>query len=769
MRSGCEAGAKAVRAAIRRPALVLLAGVLAVGCATTTGLVPKRLGSLPWGRDDQGRAMLEARGLHDRGESHAALAAVERVLVVEPQNVDAHRLRQDILRDRGRLGLLFVEAERRVAADPASGEALYLQARMLEDPGQRSALMQQATALQPDSVWPWIGLAYSQRTSDPARSIELYRSTWEASGRHPVVGVGFGAILREEDRLDEALVVYGSMSGRRDAQGLGQVGLVQVLLAQDKRREAWAAFLDCLRLRPFDPAVQLLASQWLQAGASQDQASQMLEALREDPARLASFARGEGAATAARLLRQLHLPHAALSLVRARPVADRDPALRRLERELLLATGDVRGFLEVVAADLPAALMSDETNQLRGSWLRLVRGPLREQDPLGEPAVAVALLEALRDNGMLTEADQFASLALLRFPNQVRINQLQDEVARALAFESELRRILYAGYASPKPPSLDDVLAQLRLLSMRILGRDVVGATPRFLVPLVGDLLDPFGSGLGNWFARYNKHLVLGQKRSGPVEGMLLTRLSLRELPPDEALPLRSRCMEVVCENRAIRSVSGVIGGDIAGVALLNHFLVDHDSVRQWAAGIRKRRAIAAQDGNALASDPLPQLVAADDPLDAEWRLALASPVPDGELEAAVLDTIRHHERAHLVDSFHYLPFEANLWRGLGLLFSFGFSPAAIEGEMERRAELASLALSPHTHLVLAHIAEFQDQYDPASPHGRGFRALARELVERLRARGVPEERLRTCAWHELDPGVVREVAREMLATLPYR
>ena len=141
----------------------------------------------------------------------------------------------------------------------------------------------------------------------------------------------------------------------------------------------------------------------------------------------------------------------------------------------------------------------------------------------------------------------------------------------------------------------------------------------------------------------------------------------------------------------------------------------------------------------------------------------------DGELEAAVLDTIRHHERAHLVDSFHYLPFEANLWRGLGLLFSFGFSPAAIEGEMERRAELASLALSPHTHLVLAHIAEFQDQYDPASPHGRGFRALARELVERLRARGVPEERLRTCAWHELDPGVVREVAREMLATLPYR
>lgn len=766
MRFGCEAATPGVRAKRRRVAAVVLLAVLAAGCAATASLVPAKLGSLPWGRDEQGKAMLEARALHDRGELPAALAAVERVLAVQPGDVDAHRLRQDILRERGRLGLLVVEAEQRLAANPTSGEAHYLRGRLLEEPEQRSAVMEQAVALQPDSVWPWIGYAYSLRTTDPERCIDLYRRTWEASGRHPVVGTGYGAVLRQENRLDEALVVYGQMAARRDAQGLGQLGLVQVLLAQDKRREAWAAFLDCLRLRPFDPGVQLLAAQWLQAGASQDQASQMLEALREDPARLAWFARGEGAATAVRLLRQLHLPHAALALVRARPVGGRDPALRRLERELLLATGDVRGFLDVVAADLPRDLLEDETNQLRGQWLRLVRGPLREQDALAEPARAVALLEALRDCGMLTEADQFASLALLRFPDHVELAALQGEVARVLAFEAELRRILYAGYATEKPPALDDVLAQLRLLSVRIHGKDVVGAAPRFLVPLVGDLLDPFGSGLGSWFARYNKHLVLGQKRSGPVEGMLLTRLSLRELPEQPDLPLRSRCMEVVCENRAIRSVSGVIGGDIAGVALLNHFLVDFDSVRQWASGIRQRRAIAREDGDALASDPLPQSTPAGDPLDAEWRLALACPVADAGLEAAVLDTIRHHERAHLVDSFHYLPFEANLWRGLGLLFAFGFSPAAIEGEMERRAELASLALSPHTHLVLSHIAEFQDQYDPQSPHGRGFRALARELVQRLRERGVPEERLRTCSWHELDTRLVREVAREMLASV---
>ncbi|MEY4673384.1 MAG: hypothetical protein RL148_1168 [Planctomycetota bacterium] len=738
-------------------------GLLAVSCTTTQDTVPGRVGSLPWGRDDQGRAMLEARALNDRGETVAALAAVERVLVVDPGSVDAHRLRQDILQQRGRLGLLFVEADQRIAANPGSGEATYLRARLLDEPQQRAAAMQRSSELQPDSVWPWIGLAYAQRNLDPQRSLDLYRRVYEASGRHPVVGVGYGSVLRQEGRLDEALAVYAHMGTRRDAQGLGQIGQVQVLLAQDKRLEAWAAFLDCLRMRPFDPAVQNLAAQWLQAGVAQDQASQMLEALREDPRRLAWFAGGEGTATAVRLLRQLHQPHAALALVRGRPVAQREPALRRLERELLLATGDVRGCLEVVAQDIPSELLEDESNQLRGTWLRLVRGEWREHDPLSDPQRATSLLESLRDTGLLPEADQFGALALLRFPGHVGLTALHDEVVKALAFESEVRRLLYSGYGSPKPPSMDDVLAQLRLLSTRIHGRDVVGATPRFLVPLVGDLLDPFSSGLGAWFARYNKHLVLGQKSSGPVEGMLLTRLSLRELPRDDALPLPARCMEVVCENRTIRSVSGVIGGDIAGVALLNHFLVDHDSVRQWAGGIRQRRAVAQEDGGALASDPLPTSVDPADPLDAEWRLALACPVPDAELESAVLDTIRHHERAHLVDSFHYLPFEANLWRGLGLLFAFGFSPAAIEGEMERRAELAALALSPYTHLVLSHVAEFRDQYDPASPHGRGFRALAEELVLRLRSRGVPEEHLRTCNWHQLDPVLVREVAREML------
>ena len=54
--------------------------------------------------------------------------------------------------------------------------------------------------------------------------------------------------------------------------------------------------------------------------------------------------------------------------------------------------------------------------------------------------------------------------------------------------------------------------------------------------------------------------------------------------------------------------------------------------------------------------------------------------VEDSRLDFAVLDMIRCHERAHLVDSFYYLPFESNLVRVTGLLFRFLFSAPAPHG-----------------------------------------------------------------------------------------
>jgi hypothetical protein len=368
------------------------------------------------------------------------------------------------------------------------------------------------------------------------------------------------------------------------------------------------------------------------------------------------------------------------------------------------------------------------------------------------------------DVGLLVEVEQAAALALLRYPDCEPVRRLRDEARVELAFEAGLRRLLYRGYREDDHADLVTVLGRLGELSTRVLGKDVVGKPRRFSLPLVGELLDPFDGALAEHLGRYNRHLVLGRRAGGVAEGMLATRLSLTELPDEPRLALPARCHEVIVTDRDVRALSGVAGGDFAGIALLDQFTIDFDAVREWARSIAERRRILAEDGGVALRDPLPAAPGAD-PLDAEFRLVALSSVQDADLEHAVLDMVRHHERQHLVDSFRYFPIEWNLGRGLGLMFRFGLSALAIQGEMERRSELAALAISPHTELVLAHIVAYLGRSGAPSPHHRGFLALAEQLEAALRQRGVGD-RAAPARWHELDMALVREVAAELHAEL---
>ena len=243
----------------------------------------------------------------------------------------------------------------------------------------------------------------------------------------------------------------------------------------------------------------------------------------------------------------------------------------------------------------------------------------------------------------------------------------------------------------------------------------------------------------------------------------MFTRLSLRYLEQSEELPLEGRCWQVVGSNRQIQSLQGVLGGDLAGIALLNHYVIDMDAVHDWATNLRRRREIVAEDGGALLEDPLPDHVDPLQPVDVHWRLPVMSCVEDSDLDQAVFDMICWHEHAHLVDSFHFLPPEQNLWRVLGLVISQGFSAFSVESEMEGRAETGALAFSPHTRLVLAHIAGFLDQTAEGSPHAEGFRRLARRLNRALSR----DPDLGDCAmvsrWHLVPPERMRQIARELV------
>ncbi|MFT4839840.1 MAG: hypothetical protein ACI8UD_000337 [Planctomycetota bacterium] len=745
-----------------------LMALLLVSCqAVDPGLPPAHVTGLPWGRQPEDRLSWSARQDVERGKPERALVQLATILAKKPRHVDANRLRQDLLRVRGRRGRLLIEAKKRVYDWPDDGHAHYLLARILDDPKAKLSGFRRAAQLAPGSMWPWLGLAHTLRSVDRSRSLAIYERLFAAADQHPLVAVAYASALRESERWEESAKVYRSMRDDPRMPGVAALGLAQVALSSDDRVVSWASLLESLRIRPFDPGVQALVHGWLETTASPDQARQVVDVLREDGERLRAFGESGGSAVLADLLAREGQSQAARAVLE-RQLAERPtPALRRSFRQLLLSLGEVDAFLEQIVEHIPLHVVDVEANQVRGRWLRLLRGPWHAAPALATAKQTAELLAALRDVGFLAEVELLAEVAMRRFPAQLELwTDRQDEVRSELAFEAGLRRLLYQGYQKHDSSNLATVVVRVRELSQRVLGRDVVGTPPQFSVPLVGEMLDPFVGDLAMHLSRYNRHLVLGRRSGGTAEGLLVTRLSLAELPAVERQELQSRCYEVVGMDRDVKSLGGMVGSDLAGVALLNHFLIDHDAVVDWALGLRDRRRIGRQDGDALRSDPVPADVGMA-PLDAAWRLALGSKVADADLDAAVLGMIRDHERRHLVDSSHYMPIESNLLRGAGLLFQFGLSPATIEAEMERRAELAALALSPHTELVLAHIVDFYGDPPLSSPHHRGFSELLVQVHDGLLELGVRSELAVPSQWHTLDMSMIRKVASRLLAELP--
>lgn len=716
--------------------------------------------------------MLEfARDRYERGEPREALRVAEAVLAEDATQVLAHRLRQDILRERGRRGLLLREADERLAVDPGSPLALYLRGRLTPVGPDQVADFEHCTRRDPEFFWGWLGLGWSVRGVDPQRALAIFERMNELAPRSRLVCTNLANLLLQTEQTARATKVYSELRTIPGAEAVGDLGLARVHLHRDSKLEGWACLLSALRARPHDGGARAMLEGYLRAGLAVDRLEQVRELMYQEPGRLAAFVHAGGDKVLAEVFSRLGAPHLAREALSFDGKPPDEAIARRAWRRAALATGDVAAFLADLRASLPASLLEDESNQVRGRWVTLLQGPWTEaQDPLADPMQVHELVSALRNAGLLEEADTVASFGVARGGAAgaiAALRELRDEVRRMLGFEAAVRRVLYAGYGESSPPTMAQTLDELRRVSSEILGEDVVGQPRMFSIPFVGSIVDPFATGLPHYFARYNKHLVLGQRLGLPAEAMLLTRLSLRDLQEDAQVPVPVRAREVVGEDRSIQARTSLVGGDIAGVALIDNFVVDMDAVRDWAGALLRMRKIAREDGGVLLDDPIPKPRDPVEPLDAEWRLAVLSPLEDSEIEAAVLDIIRWHERAHLSDTFFFLPPEANLWRILGLLLRNSFRATSVEADLEARAELAALAKSPHTRLVMAHIAGFCGQgLDGFSAHASGFERLARALQQRLIAAGIDESSVAVARWHELDPELVRATARSLLARL---
>lgn len=711
-----------------------------------------------------------ARDRFDRGDAREGLRVAESVLAEDAGNVLAHRLRQDILRDRGRRGLLLAEAEQRLQADPEAPLALYLRGRLRPMGPEQVADFERCTQVDPTFFWGWIGLGWSLRRSEPARAMAIFRRLHDLAPGSRLVCTNLANSLLEMEKPAEAAAVYAELRALPGGEAVADLGLARVHLQRDARLEAWAPLLSALRARPYDAGVRGLLESYLRAGLSVDRLEQVREVLYQEPSRLEAFVHAGGDKVLAEVFSRLGAPNLAREALSYDGQPPRQAQTRRAWRRAVLATGDVATYLADLRASLPVGLLDDERNQVRGRWVALLQGAWTEaQDPLADVTQVRELVAALRDAGLLDEADSVATFGIVRAggSDAGSLRQLRDEVRRVLGFEAAVRRVLYAGYLASTPPSLAQTFDELRRVSQEILGEDVVGAPRVFSIPFVGSLVDPFGDGLPQYFARFNKHLVLGQRLGLPAEGLLLTRLSVRDLDDEGEVPVPVRAREVVGEDRSIQARTSLVGGDIAGVALIDNFVIDMDAVRDWSGTLLRMRQIGREDDGALLHDAVPKVSDPVEPLDAEWRLALLAPVADDQVEAAVLDIIRWHERAHLVDTFYFLPPEANVWRVFGLLLRNGFSATSVEADLEARAELVALAKSSHTRLVMAHIAGFCGQrFEGFSAHASGFERLARSLQRRLVSKGLDERAVAVSRWQDLDPDLVRQTARELLRGL---
>ncbi|MGE0144110.1 MAG: hypothetical protein AB7I19_08690 [Planctomycetota bacterium] len=715
----------------------------------------------PTATTDADRLAMHARDLIDRGDDRAALERADAALALDPRQIDAHRVRQDVLRRRGRHGLVWAEADRRLSEWGHDAESLYLRGRIEPNDHEKRTLFERALQEEPTSFWAWFGLAYSVRQDDPVRSLSTYLALADATARFEIVQGGLAGVLHRLSR--EALDSLLAKLRERSVES-GRIDLLAATWhAGRDPRAAWAPLLSALRDRPFDPDVREQLQRRVLQGVSEDQVRQVLDVLEERVEHRDAFVAGGGGLLFARLCERIGRVHDAREvLAQARPVA----SVRRQARRLALAAGDLRDFLSSLAADLPVDVIEDESNQIRGPWTALralaVDPP---QDPISTAGAATQLLDRLMAVGLLEEAAQIATIARSRHADPVAIARFEAVRAQAraeLAFEAGLRRMLYRGYAN-ETVSLSAFLEQVRELSLRVLGSDVVGQPTTYSVPFVGRLVDPFGAGLPAHLRRFNRHLILGQRDGAPPEGLLVTMLSVRDLDDGGPLPIGSRAYEVVGEDRQIDSLEGVLGGDLAGVALLHHYVIDYDAIRDWGLDLREARTRSLEDGHAVLRDPLPADVEPLAALDVGTRLLALSPVEDRVLESAVFDLVRWHERAHLLDAVRFLPPESNLWRVVALVVRNGFQADSVQAELEGRAEAASLAYCRHPELALAHIAGFLRPEAGRGPHARGFRELARRLND-LTTRAGLDGAGAVSRWHLIPAASLAGLARVIVA-----
>ncbi|MFG0315919.1 MAG: hypothetical protein ACF8XB_01500, partial [Planctomycetota bacterium JB042] len=428
-------------------------------------------------------------------------------------------------------------------------------------------------------------------------------------------------------------------------------------------------------------------------------------------------------------------PHGALLHVLSAPPEDaRLESTGTVRRRLLLAAGAHDRWLEEVHARRYGAGFDLGDGGAAAATLASVAAN-------GSPDAAT--VDALLRLGLVDGAIAFARAALTQDPGSAELRALLDEAERHRRFVAELGERFEAWYRGGDTPPMEAVLAELRELSVEVLGEDVVDPVVTKEYFPVGTFLDPDparGGGLARYFDRFGTFFLVGRRTLGVPEAYALRRIAEARLAVDGTNVYR-----VVGEELVLPSRTEHFGGEIAGFAFETFIVLNVDRVRTTAAAtLALHDDVFGRIDEFLADPPLrieteDERTDLDEPLTLTARAhlrALRSHLEAGGTEATLpgllLDAVETHERAHIRDAARFLPLFDDLGTKVSLLGRHGFSPANVEAWLEERAQAVAMADAASPMAVLAATAAMLPGRLSAPPHSQGYHDLLARMVREV-------------------------------------
>lgn len=726
-----------------------------------------------------------ADALVARGEDEAALARLEPIVAAHPLFVPAARLRQILLSGRGRGALLTTEAQALLERFPQRPEPQYLAIRLIPDLEIRYARIEAALRRFPRSWWLRYSYCWSLtrrrsvRAREPRFATELLKLA-----RTPLPWAGSAILATQLRQAGQSRAVYKAiLEGLVDKWPESKPHVRLALFANGDDR--WEHVVAGLSAAPY---AAITTSVLRSVGRDQLQARRLVQWLARDPELTARLI---DAGHALRLIRaaEVSTDTAFADAVRTRAIAARRASglgrvgrwyfgPRGVLRERAVRRGDLEAAIASFEESLPRVVRDDERNAFAPRLRAVLDGPgrgVRACPARGERAAEI--LRALLGIGWVEEVRILGRQWLAKHEG---LASIVEEAERFARFELGVVELSMLGGTKRR---LSDVLGEIRALARSIYGTDVLGESEVLSFPIIGGrIVDPFGPGLARFFDRYGRHLVMGTLDEPVTRPQLAfgRKVYERRLPVSTELAVPGRAREVIVEEMSFAATTNMGFSEPAGVALWNHYVLDLRKWEEWVDDLDAMWQRMRADPEAVLSDPLPrgQALSMQTPAQVHWRL-LARAMRDNawsreDLLPAVLELLRLHERAHLVDAQRFLPAMRNVGAALQLFSTAGFSPASLMAELEGRAEIAALASGADPLLTLAHLAGFSGdafERDP-SPHRIGFGRMLRELIARWRADGAPgaqdADRNLLAQLHLIDPMRARNYARSIIRDLGF-